>query len=66
MNAAAEAYRNVIPSDRWREPYMPLDELETEIASPGKSGRVSIHLMDENGVDRGALQEVRLSVQDVH
>ena len=33
VNAAAEAYRDVIPPDRWREPYMPLDELETEIAS---------------------------------
>jgi GNAT superfamily N-acetyltransferase len=31
INAAAEAYRNVIPADRWHEPYMPIDELETEI-----------------------------------
>jgi hypothetical protein len=43
-----------------------LVSLETEIASPGKSGRVSIHLIDENGVDRGTLQEVRVSAQDVH
>jgi GNAT superfamily N-acetyltransferase len=33
VNAAAEAYRGVIPADRWREPYMPLDELESEIAA---------------------------------
>jgi GNAT superfamily N-acetyltransferase len=33
VNAAAEAYRGVIPTDRWREPYMPLDELESEIAA---------------------------------
>jgi GNAT superfamily N-acetyltransferase len=33
VNAAAEAYRGVIPADRWREPYMPLDELEGEIAA---------------------------------
>ena len=32
VNAAAEAYRGVIPADRWREPYMEREELETEIA----------------------------------
>ena len=32
VNAAAEAYRGVIPPDRWHEPYMPMDELESEIA----------------------------------
>jgi hypothetical protein len=25
INEAAEAYRDVIPSDRWHDPYMPLD-----------------------------------------
>ena len=33
VNAAAEAYRGVIPADRWREPYMPLPELERELAA---------------------------------
>jgi GNAT superfamily N-acetyltransferase len=33
INAAAEAYRGVIPEDCWHEPYMPLDELEREIAA---------------------------------
>jgi GNAT superfamily N-acetyltransferase len=33
VNAAAEAYRGVIPADRWHEPYMPLEELDHEIAS---------------------------------
>jgi len=33
VNAAAEAYRGVIPADRWHEPYMPAEELEAEIAS---------------------------------
>jgi GNAT superfamily N-acetyltransferase len=33
VNAAAEAYRGVIPSDRWREPYMAERELEGEIAA---------------------------------
>ena len=32
VNAAAQAYRGVIPADRWREPYMPSDDLEKEIA----------------------------------
>src|SRR5258708_10654912 len=32
VNAAAQAYRGVIPADRWREPYMPPDELAKEIA----------------------------------
>ena len=33
VNAAAEAYRDVIPADRWHEPYMPRDELDGEIAA---------------------------------
>jgi N-acetylglutamate synthase-like GNAT family acetyltransferase len=27
INDAAQAYRGVIPADRWKEPYMPKDEL---------------------------------------
>ena len=33
VNAAAEAYRGVIPADRWHEPYMPPEELDGEIAA---------------------------------
>jgi GNAT superfamily N-acetyltransferase len=33
VNAAAEAYRGVIPADRWHEPYMPMDQLDAEIAA---------------------------------
>lgn len=33
INDAAEAYRDVIPADRWHEPYMPLQELRHEIES---------------------------------
>lgn len=33
VNDAAQAYRGVIPTDRWREPYMSFDELEKEIAA---------------------------------
>jgi GNAT superfamily N-acetyltransferase len=31
VNAAAGAYRGVIPADCWHEPYMPMRELEREI-----------------------------------
>ncbi|MBE0476049.1 MAG: GNAT family N-acetyltransferase [Coriobacteriia bacterium] len=33
INAAAEAYRGVIPRDRWHEPYMTAEHLGGEIAS---------------------------------
>jgi GNAT superfamily N-acetyltransferase len=33
VNAAAEAYRAVIPADRWHEPYMPAEELDGEMAA---------------------------------
>jgi GNAT superfamily N-acetyltransferase len=33
VNAAAEAYRGVIPADRWHEPYMPASELDREISA---------------------------------
>jgi N-acetylglutamate synthase-like GNAT family acetyltransferase len=33
VNDAAQAYRGVIPADRWHEPYMPMGELESEIAA---------------------------------
>jgi GNAT superfamily N-acetyltransferase len=33
INAAAEAYRGVIPPDRWHEPYMSAHELGAEIAA---------------------------------
>ncbi len=31
INEAAEAYRGVIPVDRWKEPYMPREELQHEM-----------------------------------
>jgi GNAT superfamily N-acetyltransferase len=33
INAAAEAYRGVIPADRWHDPYMGSRELESEITA---------------------------------
>jgi N-acetylglutamate synthase-like GNAT family acetyltransferase len=33
INEAARAYRGIIPADRWHEPYMPEQELASEIAA---------------------------------
>jgi len=33
VNSAAEAYRGVIPADRWHDPYMDSHELDEEIAA---------------------------------
>jgi GNAT superfamily N-acetyltransferase len=33
INAAAEAYRGVIPADRWHDPYMSLPELDAEVSA---------------------------------
>jgi GNAT superfamily N-acetyltransferase len=32
VNDAAQAYKGVIPADCWHEPYMPLDELNRQLA----------------------------------
>lgn len=56
VNDAAAAYRGVIPDDRWREPYMPLEELRAEIAAG-----VRFSVLVEDGVVVGCmgLQNVR-------
>jgi GNAT superfamily N-acetyltransferase len=33
VNKATQVYKGVIPADRWREPYMPAEELREEIAA---------------------------------
>jgi GNAT superfamily N-acetyltransferase len=33
VNAAAEAYRGVIPDDRWHEPYMSAADLDRDVAA---------------------------------
>jgi GNAT superfamily N-acetyltransferase len=33
VNDAAQAYKGVIPEDRWKEPYLPTEELRKEIES---------------------------------
>jgi len=38
--------------------------LEAEVAAPGKTARLSLHLEDEQGIDRGSLQEVHVSGED--
>lgn len=40
--------------------------LDTEIASPAKPARVSLHDEDDRGVDYGSLQEVPIALQDAH
>jgi hypothetical protein len=40
--------------------------LDLEVTPPGKSARLSLHLIDESGSDRGALQEVEVGSQDNH
>jgi GNAT superfamily N-acetyltransferase len=50
INAAAEAYRGVIPADRWHDPYMPGAELESEIAAG-----VAFWGYDDNGTLVGVM-----------
>lgn len=44
INDAAQAYKGVIPDDRWHEPYMPMEELEAEIRD-----RVVFWCLEEDG-----------------
>jgi hypothetical protein len=41
-------------------------ELDSEVVPPGKPARLSLHLEDQNGLDRGSLQEVHVSSGDSH
>ena len=62
INQAAQAYRGVIPADRWHDPYMPRDELEGEIADG-----VVFWVAEEDGLlsgvmgiqDKGAVALIR-------
>jgi hypothetical protein len=40
--------------------------LATKVAPAGKAARVSLHLEDEAGVDRGSLNEVQIGSGDSH
>lgn len=59
INAAAEAYRGVIPADLWHEPYMSREHLQREIEAG-----VAFQVLEEAGVVLGVMgiQPVR----DVH
>jgi N-acetylglutamate synthase-like GNAT family acetyltransferase len=50
IDAAAEAYRGVIQSDCWHEPYMLIDELRGEV----RDG-VEFSVAEQGGVVRGAM-----------
>jgi N-acetylglutamate synthase-like GNAT family acetyltransferase len=50
INDGAQAYRGVIPADRWHEPYMPADELAKEIAAG-----IVFWLAEEEGRLRGVM-----------
>ena len=56
INDAAQAYRGIIPADRWHEPYVP----EAELAHQIESG-VRLWGYEENGELSGAM-----GIQDVH
>lgn len=56
INDAAQAYKGVIPADRWHEPYMSLPELQSEI---GKGVRFHCCLQGERIVGAMGIQEVK-------
>lgn len=62
VNDAAQAYRGVIPADRWKEPYMPREELRHEMADG-----VVFWGWEEEGKLIGVMgiQDVDNAVQDV-
>ena len=62
INDAAQAYKGVIPADRWHEPYMPLEDLEQEIARGVAFWGVEAggELVGVMGIqDRGAVDLIR-------
>ena len=50
VNDAAQAYKGTIPADRWKEPYMPAEELRQEIEDG-----VEFYGWTENGVLVGVM-----------
>lgn len=50
INEAANAYRGVIPADRWHEPYMPREDLAHEIAQG-----IAFWVAEEEGRVLGAM-----------
>jgi len=56
INDSAIAYKGVIPSDRWHEPYMPLGHLRNEIES---GVRFYIYEEDNQALGCMGIQDVR-------
>ena len=50
INDGAQAYRGVIPADRWTDPYMPIDELRREIESG-----VMFYVFEDRGEIHGVM-----------
>lgn len=56
INDAAQAYKGIIPADRWHEPYMPLAEFRSEI---GKGVRFYCCWHDGRIVGAMGIQDVK-------
>ena len=56
VNDAAQAYKGIIPADRWHEPYMPMAELKSEIA---KGVRFYCCKLDDRIVGVMGIQDVK-------
>ena len=50
INESAQAYRGIIPADRWHDPYMPAEELKREIGDG-----VQFECIEEDGVILGVM-----------
>lgn len=50
INDSAEAYRGIIPTDQWHDPYMPLERLQREI-----SEGVEFRVYEDGGVIVGVM-----------
>lgn len=50
VNRGADAYRGTIPADRWHEPYMPADDLQSEI-----DAGVAFRVYEEDGTVIGVM-----------
>ena len=56
INDAAQAYKGIIPADCWHEPYMPMQELESEI---GKGVRFYCYRQDSRIMGAMGIQDVK-------
>ena len=54
INDAAQAYKGIIPADRWHDPYMPCDELESEM----------VHGVSFSGAERAGRLLGVMGIQD--